>query len=106
VPEARTSQESVNGSRAERSTVITSPAGLHLRPLTAFAQLASSFPCDVRFSHGGRSVDGKQAWEMMTMLALPESEVTIKTEGPNAPEALEALVNLLQRWAEIDAAAD
>ena len=70
----------------ERSVLITSPQGLHMRPATAFAQLAATFQSDVTVSHNGRSVNGKSGWEMMTMMALPGTLLSVKTAGADAPK--------------------
>src|SRR6516165_1220214 len=75
--------------------VVTSPHGLHLRPLTAFAQLAQQFQARVAVVKDGRSVDGKSPFEMFLMVSPPGAELTIETTGPDARDALDALTALL-----------
>ena len=47
---------------------------------------------------------GKRAWDMITMVSLPGTVLTIQADGPDAPAAVEALVALLDQWNAIDAA--
>jgi phosphocarrier protein HPr len=94
----------MSGGRAEKTYVVTSPQGLHLRPLTAFAQKAATFRSDITVTRDGRSVNGKAAWDMMTMVSVPGTVLTIQAEGPDAAEAVDALVALFDHWSEIDAA--
>ena len=94
----------MSGGSVHKTYVVNSPQGLHMRPLTAFAQKAATFQSDVTVARDGRSVNGKAAWEMMTMISMPGSVLTIRADGPDAPAALDALVALLDHWNEIDAA--
>ncbi len=94
----------MSGGSVQRNFVVTSPQGLHMRPVTGFAQKAATFQSDVTVSREGRCVNGKSALDMMTMLSMPGTVLTIKADGPDAPAAVEALVALLDHWNEIDAA--
>jgi phosphotransferase system HPr (HPr) family protein len=94
----------MSGGKVEHNFVVTSPQGLHMRPLTAFAQKADTFQCAVTVSRDGRSVNGKSAWEMVSMIAMPGAELCIQAEGPDAADAVAALVALLDYWKEVDAA--
>lgn len=85
----------MNGQPLRQTVLITNPEGFHLRPITAFAQLADKFTCSVTVSREGRSVNGKSPWDMILMLSPPGSELTVEVEGPDATEALAALVALL-----------
>jgi phosphotransferase system HPr (HPr) family protein len=98
------SQDAMSGASVQKSYVVTSPQGLHLRPLTAFAQKAATFLSNVSVARDGRSVDGKAAWDMMTMVSVPGTVLTIQAEGPDATAAVDALVALFDHWSEIDAA--
>jgi phosphotransferase system HPr (HPr) family protein len=84
-----------NGARLERKVRINNPQGLHMRPSAAFATAAMRFQSAVTVSLDGRSVNGKSAIDMMMLVAMPGSEVTLEVEGPDAPDALEALAGLL-----------
>jgi phosphotransferase system HPr (HPr) family protein len=90
----------MNGQPLQQTVLVTNPEGLHMRPLTAFAQFAGRFQSTVTVSREGRSVNGKSPWDMMTMLSLPGSKITLEVEGPDAAEAFAALVALLKAAAE------
>ena len=79
----------------QRTVRITNPQGLHLRPLTAFAQLALRFQCTVTVAKDGRVVNGKSPLELLFLAAEQGSEVVVQTSGPDAQDALDALVALL-----------
>jgi phosphocarrier protein len=77
-----------------------------MRPLTAVSQVAAKHTASVRIAKEGQWVDGKSAWDMMLLISPPGTTLTIEADGPDAAEALAAVLAELQRWAELDAAAD
>jgi len=95
----------MNGETMRRTVLITSSHGLHLRPLTAFAQAAQQFQCKVTVQKNGQSVDGKSPFEMFLMVSPPGTELTIETSGPDAGPALDALAALLIQLATEEQAA-
>jgi phosphotransferase system HPr (HPr) family protein len=75
---------------------ITNPQGFHMRPGRAFVELAGQFRSSVRINRdGSQSVDGKSLMELLLLGAEPGTELTVEVEGPDAPAALAALVDLL-----------
>jgi phosphotransferase system HPr (HPr) family protein len=86
----------MSGDTLRQIVRITSPNGLHLRPLTAFAQRAQQFESRIAVSKEGRSVDGKSPFEMFLMVSPPGAELTIEATGPDARTALDALTALLE----------
>jgi phosphocarrier protein HPr len=89
-------QEAMSGNPLRQTVLITNPSGFHLRPMAAFAELASRFPCTVTVTRDDRRVNGKSTLDLMLLAAPPGSELIVETDGPEASEALEALVALLQ----------
>jgi phosphotransferase system HPr (HPr) family protein len=85
----------MSGQPLRHTVIITNPQGFHLRPITAFAQLAARFESAVQVSREGRTVNGKSPWDMMAMLAPAGSELTVEVSGPDAAAAFQALVELL-----------
>ena len=85
----------MSGETLRQTVRITSPNGLHLRPLTAFAQRAQQFQARITVSKDDRSVDGKSPFEMFLMVSPPGAELTIEASGPDAQTALDALTALL-----------
>jgi phosphotransferase system HPr (HPr) family protein len=93
----------MNGETLRQTVRITSPHGLHLRPLTAFAQRAQQFQAHVAVSKDGRTVDGKSPFEMFLMVSPPGAELTIEATGPDAQNALDTLIALLEQMTAEDA---
>ncbi len=87
----------MNGDTLERKVHIRNPQGFHLRPIAAFAQLAGRFQSNVTVSRDGKDdVNGKSILDLMLLAAPQGSELTVKVTGPDARNAIEALVALLQ----------
>jgi phosphotransferase system HPr (HPr) family protein len=85
----------MNGETLQRKVVITNPQGLHMRPLSAFAQLAGQFQSRVTVYKNGQSVNGKSPLELMLLAAEQGTELTLEVAGPDARAALDALAVLL-----------
>jgi phosphotransferase system HPr (HPr) family protein len=90
----------MSGEPLQRTVIVTNPQGFHLRPMAAFAQLATRFQSRVRVSREDKEVDGKSIWELMLLQAEPGTALTVHADGPDAGAALEALVALLQHPGE------
>jgi phosphotransferase system HPr (HPr) family protein len=86
----------MNGVPLQHKVVITNPQGFHMRPMAAFAQLASRFESSVKVSREGQSVNGKSILDLMLLAAAQGTELTLEVAGPDAKDALDALVNLLK----------
>jgi phosphocarrier protein HPr len=90
----------MNGEPLVHKVVISNPQGFHMRPMAAFAQLASRFDSSVKVSREGQSVNGKSILDLMLLAAAQGTELTLEVAGPDAQNALDALVKLLTRPAE------
>lgn len=87
-PEAITGEQSADSVQA--SVRITNDSGLHARPASELVRLASSFTSEI-------TVNGTDAKSVLKVMALGVScgdEVAYTAKGPDAREALSALVNL------------
>jgi phosphocarrier protein len=80
----------------ERVT-IKNRQGLHARPAGLLVKEAARFQSDVFFSKNGLEVNGKSIMGVMMLAAEVGSEIVIRAEGPDAQEALQALVALIDR---------
>jgi phosphotransferase system HPr (HPr) family protein len=78
-----------------RSVVVANPSGLHMRPAAAFQQLAVKFASDVTVVNGTNKANGKSAMELILLVALPGTELTVEVSGPDAAEAIEPLAAAL-----------
>ncbi len=81
----------------EVEIVINNRLGLHARPATRFAKLASRFESAIWLKRGEEMVDGKSILEVLTLACPKGSSLTVVAEGPDALEAVEALKELVEK---------
>lgn len=84
-------------SAAERRTVtVVNPAGLHMRPAAAVARCAQAYRATVTVTLGSKCVDGKSPLGLITLIAVPGSELVIEAAGADdAREAADRVSALL-----------
>jgi phosphotransferase system HPr (HPr) family protein len=78
-----------------RDVVIEGEAGLHARPAALFCRAASRFGSDVRVEKGGASANAKSLLSVLQLDVRQGDTVTLVADGPDADEAVQALVELL-----------
>jgi phosphocarrier protein len=66
-----------------------------MRPAAAFQQLASKYASAVTVSNGSNKANGKNAMELILLVALPGVELTVEVDGPDAAEAIDPLAAVL-----------
>ncbi|MCC7205348.1 MAG: HPr family phosphocarrier protein [Phycisphaeraceae bacterium] len=71
--------------------------GLHARPAMAFVDTANGFAARVRVTKGPQVVDGKSIMQVMMLAATQGTTLRIEADGPDAQEAVAALVELVRR---------
>jgi phosphocarrier protein len=75
---------------------IINKLGLHARAAAKFVGVAGRFPCQVRVGRTTESmVDGKSIMAVMMLAAGQGTVVQLSTEGEQAQEALDGLVQLI-----------
>ena len=79
----------------EREATIVNRDGLHARPAARIVRLASSFSSDVELAKDGVGVNGKSIMGVMMLAAECGSSITIRADGPDAVQAVEALAKLV-----------
>lgn len=77
------------------SETITLGGDLHARPAGALAVAAARFASAVSVTAGVRTVDAKSVLSVMGLGATSGQQVTVAADGPDAPEAVAALVAIL-----------
>jgi len=77
---------------ANRTVVVTNPAGLHARPSAAIAQAVRRFRSKVRIRNRRQSVDAGSILEILTLGAPEGTELILTADGPDAEAALDAVV--------------
>lgn len=79
----------------DRQVTISNKLGLHARPAMAFVDVANQYQCAVKVFKGDQSVDGKSIMQMMMLAATAGTPLKIVAEGNDAPQALDALEQLI-----------
>jgi phosphocarrier protein len=85
----------MNGETFQCQVTVNNPQGLHMRPLTAFAELAGKFQSTVTVIKEGQRINGKSPLELLCLAAEYGTLLTLEATGPDARAALDALVELL-----------
>ena len=71
--------------------------GLHARPAALFVQEASRFESEITVFNEEESADAKSILDLLLLGVNQGSEITVRAEGPDADEALDALSQLHAR---------
>lgn len=85
-----------------RKVVIANRQGLHARPADMFVKAAQQFQSQIEIERGGLRVSGKSILDLMTLAAEQGTELLIVVIGPDAEEAADALVEVVERFIEED----
>ncbi len=80
----------------ERSTIVRVHEGLHARPATRFVKLAKGFESDIEIIRDGKSASAKSSVKLMLLSVKENQEVTVRANGADAAEAIEALIGYLE----------
>ena len=79
----------------EKKFTIIDEMGLHARPATVLVNTAGKFASEVTLEYNGKTVNLKSIMGVMSLGVPHNAEVTIKAEGDDAADALDALVKTL-----------
>jgi phosphotransferase system HPr (HPr) family protein len=97
-PLVQSSPDAMIAKPLQRKVTINIPMGFHMRPVGAFAKLASTFGSTITVIKDDRRVNGKSALDLMLLAAEHGTELTLEADGPDAQQALDALADLLANW--------
>ena len=87
---------------ARRTAGICNTRGLHARASAKFVKLASGFESEVRVTRDDQTVDARSIMGLLMLGAGIGCGIEIEAEGPDAEEAVEALVALVEGRFEED----
>ncbi len=79
----------------EREATIVNQEGLHARPAAKIVRLASTFTAEIELLKDGFAVNGKSIMGVMMLAAECGSSIVIRADGPDADQAIEALLHLV-----------
>ena len=74
---------------------VVNKVGIHARPAAAIVQALQDFDAEVFFIKDGQRVNGKSIMGVLMLAAGCGSVLTVEAEGSEAPEAVEAVRNLI-----------
>ena len=85
--------------RARGHAVVQDPTGLHARPAVKLTKLAKQFEASIRVRAGDGDgwVNAKSPNRVMKLKARHGETVAFEAEGPDAADAVGALVALVER---------
>ena len=85
----------------QRELAVTNRLGLHARAAAKLVHIAGSYSSQVYLAMDGEEVDAKSILGILLLAAAQGSEVTIRCEGGDEQEALDAIAELFsQRFGE------
>ena len=79
----------------ERTIVIQNRLGLHARACSVFVKEAARFACHITLARDGLEVNGKSILGVMMLAAERGAELTLKADGSDEQQAIEALVKVV-----------
>lgn len=80
----------------ETNVTITNASGLHTRPGKDFIQLAKKYESQILVVKDGIEYNGKSLLKIMKAGISKDDEITIKAEGSDEAEALQALKDYIE----------
>lgn len=83
------------GGPLRRTVKVVNPLGLHHRVADRFSRAARLYTARVAVYHGDARADGKSVWDLMMLVVLPETEVTVEVDGDDAATAIGPLADIL-----------
>jgi phosphocarrier protein HPr len=82
--------------KLQARVTICNRKGLHARASAKFVKCAEGFDAMVRVIRDRQAVGGTSIMSLMSLAAGPGTELLLEAEGPEAPQAIEALVALVE----------
>ncbi len=79
-----------------RKVKIANKLGLHIRPSRHFSALARSWEAEVTVKNRDRSAAADSQLDLLMLLASEGSELEITAKGPQAEEAVDSLIKLIE----------
>ncbi len=80
---------------AERVVTIVNENGLHARPAAEVVKVAGRFKCEITMVRDELEVNAKSIMGVMMLAAECGAQLTIRADGPDAQEAVDALAALI-----------
>ncbi len=85
---------------SSKTVTVQNAIGLHARPVSFFIQKANSFRSSIWVELGSRRMNAKSLLGILSMGIGCGTTITLLADGPDEDEALDALVDLINRGCE------
>ena len=72
--------------------VLENETGLHARPASELAKLASKFKCNVKINANGKTIDAKSILSIMSAKKKAKTEIEIECDGEDEENAIKEIV--------------
>ena len=84
----------------EKKAIVKSETGIHARPALSVVREASKFKSEVIIVKDGNEYNAKSIVAIMSMAAIKNDEIIIKTNGDDEEAAAVAMVKLIEEGLE------
>jgi phosphocarrier protein FPr/phosphocarrier protein len=84
-----------HGEVCSLDVIVPMTHGIHARPAARIAECARAFVADATLAKGDKSGSARSPVAMLALGVRCQDTITVRTQGPDAPEALRALVDLI-----------
>jgi phosphocarrier protein HPr len=84
------------GEKLRARVIIPNKRGLHARASAKIVEASARFQSEIEVIKDGTAVNGRSIMGLMMLAASMGSQVEITTEGPDAAEALKAILALVE----------
>lgn len=81
----------------EKEIVVSNRLGLHARASAKLVQLVQGFKSTVWLVSKGREINAQSIMGVMMLAAGIGTSLTVRTEGPDEQQALDAVIDLFDR---------
>ena len=81
----------------ERELTVSNRLGLHARATAKLVQVLSGYRCSATLAAKGREVNAKSIMGVMLLAAGQGTPVTVRVDGEDEVEAMQAMVALFER---------
>ncbi len=81
----------------QKEVEIKNSLGIHARPASMVVKTAGKFISDIKLSKDSMEVNAKSIMGVLMLACEQGSKVTIKADGPDEKEAVEAIISLIER---------
>lgn len=91
------SDDALAAGELRRAATITNQRGLHARASAKFVKLVATFDAEIMVRRGESMVSGESIMGLMMLAAGPGTTVELRAQGPQADDAMAALLDLINR---------